>query len=153
LLFKELKKLCQVVDAYDSHLKCQFTLRASYLWTIHDYLGYGKFVGWRVHGQLNCPIYMDDSDAYRLQHGKKVTFFCCHQRFLPLSHPLRGDKKLFMKDKIVRKGPPKQKLSADIIQLLNDLKELEKSKFEGYGENHNWTHKSCLWELPYTKLL
>jgi hypothetical protein len=25
--------------------------------------------------------------------------------------------------------------------------------FECYGENHNWTHKSCLWELPYTKAL
>jgi hypothetical protein len=25
--------------------------------------------------------------------------------------------------------------------------------FEGYSENHNWTHKSCLWELPYAKEL
>jgi hypothetical protein len=25
--------------------------------------------------------------------------------------------------------------------------------FEGYGENHNWTHKSCLWELHYAKAL
>jgi hypothetical protein len=25
--------------------------------------------------------------------------------------------------------------------------------FEGYGEKHNWIHKSCLWELPYTKAL
>jgi hypothetical protein len=23
------------------------------------------------------------------------------------------------------------------------------SYFEGYGETHNWTHKSTLWELPY----
>jgi hypothetical protein len=35
-LFKELKKLWQGVDAYDSHLRCRFTLRASYLWSIHD---------------------------------------------------------------------------------------------------------------------
>jgi hypothetical protein len=91
-LFEELKKLWQGVDAYDSHLRCRFTLRASYLWSIHDYLGYDKFVGWCVHGRLNCPICMDDSDAYRLQHNKKVTFFDCHQRFFPLSHHDRGDK-------------------------------------------------------------
>jgi hypothetical protein len=25
--------------------------------------------------------------------------------------------------------------------------------FEGYGENHNWSNKSCLWELSYAKAL
>jgi hypothetical protein len=37
--------------------------------------------------------------------------------------------------------------------MLDDLKESRNGKFEGYGENHNWTHKSCLWELPYAKAL
>jgi hypothetical protein len=87
-LFKELKKLWQGVEAYDSHLRCRFTLRASYLWSINDYLGYGKFVDCCVHGWLNCPICMDDSYAYRLQHSKKATFFDCHRRFLPLSLPV-----------------------------------------------------------------
>jgi hypothetical protein len=44
-LFEELKKLWQGVDAYDSHLRCRFTLRASYLWSIHDYLGYANLPG------------------------------------------------------------------------------------------------------------
>jgi hypothetical protein len=96
---------------------------------------------------------MDDSDAYRLEYGEKVTFFDCHQRFLPLSHPFRGDRKSFTKGKIVRKRPPKRKLGADITQMLDDLNESGNGKFEGYGENHNWTHKSCLWELPYAKAL
>jgi hypothetical protein len=87
---------------------------------------------------------MDDSDAYWLEHGKKVTFFDCHRRFLLLSHLFRGDRKLFTKGKAVRKEPPKRKLRADITQMLDDLKELGNGKFEGYGENHNWTHKSCL---------
>jgi hypothetical protein len=143
-LFEELKILWSGVDAYDSHLKCRFNLRVAYLWSIHDYFGYDKFADWCVHGHLNCPICMDDSDAYRLEHGKKVTFFDCHRRFLPLSHPFRGDRKSFMKGKIVIKGPPKQKLRADITQMLDDLKELENGKFEGYSENQNWTHKSCL---------
>jgi hypothetical protein len=96
---------------------------------------------------------MDDSDAYRLEHDKKVNFFDCHRRFLPLSHPFRRDRKLFTKDKRVRKEPPKRKLGADITQMLDDLKESGNDKFEGYVENYNWTHKSCLWELPYTKAL
>jgi hypothetical protein len=136
-LFKELKNLWSGVDAYDNYLKCRFNLRVAYLWSIHDYLGYGKFVGWCVHGRLNCPICMDDSDAYRLEHGKKVIFFDCHRRFLPLSHPFSGDRKSFMKGKTVRKGLRKQKLVADITQMLDDLKESRNGKFEGYSENHN----------------
>jgi hypothetical protein len=75
---------------------------------------------------------------------KKSPFFNCHRRFLPLSHPFKGDRKSFMKGKTVRKGPPKRKLRADITQILDDLKESRNGKFDGYSENHNWTHKSCL---------
>jgi hypothetical protein len=34
-----------------------------------------------------------------------------------------------------------------------DLKPAVGGGFEGYGEQHNWTHISFLWELPYTKAL
>jgi hypothetical protein len=74
-MFEELKKLWPGVDAYDSHLKYRFNLRATYLWSIHDYLAYGKFAGWCVHGHLNCPVCMEESDAFKLEHGKKVSFF------------------------------------------------------------------------------
>jgi hypothetical protein len=96
---------------------------------------------------------MDDSDAFRLEHGRKVTFFDCHQRFLPLSHKFKGDKQSFLKGKNVRKGRPKQKLREDIVKMLDDLKVSENGGFKNYGEKHNWTHKSCLWELPYAKAL
>jgi hypothetical protein len=59
LLMEEMKELWQGVDTYDSHLKYRFNLRATYLWSIHDYLAYDKFVGWCVHGRLNYPICMD----------------------------------------------------------------------------------------------
>jgi hypothetical protein len=94
---------------------------------------------------------MNDTDAFRLQHDKKVSFFDYHQRFLPSNHSFRNDTRLFLKGKTVRKGPPKQKFRTDIINMLDDLKESENGVFEGYGENHNWTHKSCIWELSYTK--
>jgi hypothetical protein len=77
-LMEELKELWQGVDAYDSHLKCRFNLRAAYLWSIHHNLIYDKFVDWCVHDRLNCLVCMDESDAFRLQHGWKVNFFDCH---------------------------------------------------------------------------
>jgi hypothetical protein len=144
LLMEEMKQLWQGVDAYDSHLKCRFNLCAAYLWSIHDYLAYDKFAGWCVHGRLNCPIYMDDTDAFKLQHDKKVSFFDCHQRFFPMNHPFRNDTRSFLNGKTVIKGPPMQKFGADIIKTLDELKELESGVFEGCGENHNWTYKICL---------
>jgi hypothetical protein len=57
------------VDAYDSHMKCQFNLRVAYLWSIHDYLAFAKFADWCVHGQLNYPVCVDGSDAFKLEHG------------------------------------------------------------------------------------
>jgi hypothetical protein len=37
--------------------------------------------------------------------------------------------------------------------MLDDLNESENGWFEGHGEKQSWTHKSCLWELPYAKEL
>jgi hypothetical protein len=59
----------------------------------------------------------------------------------------------FRKGKSVRKVPPKRKLGADIMKILSELKESQNVGFEGYSEKHNWTHKNCLWELPYAKAL
>jgi hypothetical protein len=87
---------------------------------------------------------MDDTDAFRLQHGKKVSFFDCHQRFLPSNHSFRNDTRLFLKGKTIRKGLPKRKFREDIIKVLDDLKESENGVYEGYSENNNWTHKSYL---------
>jgi hypothetical protein len=70
-----------------------------------------------------------------------------------LSNEFRGDKESFEKGKSIRKGTPKQKLRADIIKILSELKESQNGRFEGYGEKQNWTHKSNLWELPYAKAL
>jgi hypothetical protein len=44
-------------------------------------------------------------------------------------------------------------LRANIIKMLGEFKESQDGGFEGYGEKHNWTHKSCLWELLYAKAL
>jgi hypothetical protein len=80
---------------------------------------------------------MDGADAFRLQHGKKTSFFDCHQRFLSSNHSFRNDTRSFLKGKTFRKGLPKQKFRADIIKTLDDLKESENGVFKDYSENHN----------------
>jgi hypothetical protein len=96
---------------------------------------------------------MNDSDAFMVEYDRKVTFFDCHQRFLPMSHAFRGDKWSFLKGNTIRKGPLKRKLEPYIMKMLDDLKESENGGFKGYSEHHNWTRKSYLYELPYAKVL
>jgi hypothetical protein len=96
---------------------------------------------------------MDDFDAFRLEHGKKVIFFYCHRTFLPMSHEFRGEKWSILKGKTIRKWSPKRKVRAYIVEMLDDLKESENGRFKGYGEKHNWTHKSYLWKLFYANVL
>jgi hypothetical protein len=60
-----------------------------------------------VSCRLHCPICMSESQAYRLKHGKKETFFDVHRCFLLANHPFRKDTKSFRKGKRVRDGPPK----------------------------------------------
>jgi hypothetical protein len=49
-----------------------------------------------------------------------------------LSHEFGGDKESFQKGKSVRKGPPKQKLRADIVKMLGALKKSQNGGFECY---------------------
>jgi hypothetical protein len=62
-------------------------------------------------------------------------------------------KSRFRKAKGLEKGPPKQKLGVDIMTMLGEPKEAHNGGFKGYDKKHKWTHKSCLWELAYAKVL
>jgi hypothetical protein len=39
------------------------------------------------------------------------------------------------------------------MKMLSEHKESQDGGFKGYEKKHNWTHKSCHWELPYAKEL
>ena len=74
--------------------------------------------------------------------------------FLPENHPFRFQRNAFRKDTIVTKGSPKRLSGSEIEAMLNALKEKEDGHgYDGFGKNHNWTHKCGLWELPYVKSL
>jgi hypothetical protein len=77
---------------------------------------------------------MGDSQAYRLKHGKKETFFDVHRCIIPSNHPFRNDTKSFQKGKGVRDGPPKRQTSEDIMRQHRDLKPAAGGGFEGYSE-------------------
>jgi hypothetical protein len=85
----ELKELWNGVEAYDSHKKQKFTLWAAYLWSIHDFTVYSIFARWNVHGRLTCPICRSDTDCFRLTASGKISYFDCHQRWLPPKHTFR----------------------------------------------------------------
>jgi hypothetical protein len=74
---------------------------------------------------------------------------------LPRKHPFRSDKKNFIKNTVVTKGPPNKRLNtAEIYAQLNNLVLNEKGdKYQGFGVDHNWTHKCGMWELPYMSSL
>ena len=50
--------------------------------------------------------------------------------------------------------PPMRFMSNQIEQLLSNLPkviEMASFKISGFGETHNWTKQSILWEFPYWK--
>jgi hypothetical protein len=55
-----------------THKKQKSTLRAAYLWSIHDFMAYDIFAGWSVHERLTCPICCPDTDCFHLTNGGKI---------------------------------------------------------------------------------
>jgi hypothetical protein len=60
----------------------------------------------------------------------------------------------FRKDTIVKKGPPTHLSRSEIAKNLSKLVlNREGNGYEGYREEHNWTHICALWELLYAHAL
>jgi hypothetical protein len=138
------------VEAYDFFKKQKFNLRVAYLFLVHDFMVYRIFFGWSVHGRLMCPYCAKDTDCFCLSSGGKICYFDCHRCFLPFNHPFRRQRKEFREGTIVTKGPPKQRSGIEIIEEHRKLILDESGKrYQGFGEEHNWTHICGLWELPY----
>jgi hypothetical protein len=153
-LINELKELCNGVEAYDSYKKQKFTLWAAYLWSIHDFKAYGTFPGWSVHGRLTSPICGSNTDCFHLTTGGKIGYFDYHRRWLPPKHTFRMQNNSFSKDTVVKKGPPKHLSWPKIVESHSKLVLNEEwNGYEGYGEEHNWTHICALWVLPYAQAL
>jgi hypothetical protein len=150
----ELKQLWQGVEAYDYDHKQKFNLRVAYLWSVHDFMAYNIFSGWSCNGLLTCPICTKETCCFRLKFGRKICYFDCHRCFLPLDHEFMLDSDTFKKGNIVLERPQRHLSGLEIADMLDNLVlNKEGNGFVGYGNDHNWTHKCALWELPYAKAL
>jgi hypothetical protein len=153
-LIDKFKELWNRVEAYDYHKKQKFRLRAAYLWLIHDFMAYDIFVRWSVHGRLTCPICGSNTNYFCLTASGKISYFDCHRCWLPPKHTFRMQKDSFRKDTVIKKGPPKCLSGPEIAEGHNNLVlNREGNGYEGYGEEHNWSHICALWELPYAQAL
>ncbi|KAJ0921118.1 putative Transposase-associated domain-containing protein [Helianthus annuus] len=129
-LIDELKELYEEgIEVYDAYRKENFMMRAILLWTVSDFPAYAMLSGWSTHGHLACPYCMGDTKAFRLQAGGKASWFDCHRRFLPRSHPFRSDRNGFRANKSIPSslGPPPELTGWQIYEQVCDLpSDLEK---------------------------
>lgn len=89
-LIDELKDLWNIgVETFDASREQNFNMRVALMWTISDFPAYGMLSGWSTHGRLACPYCMGDTLAFRLQAGRKQSWFDCHRVFLPRRHAYR----------------------------------------------------------------
>src|SRR3954468_3982101 len=68
-----------------------------------------------------------------------------------MDHPFRKDKKNFMKGKVVKHSATPALTGAQIHEQLKSMQAdpNRPGYFFGYNEEHAWTHKPCIWDLPY----
>ena len=167
-LIDELKLLWENgVQAFDGHLKEEFTLRAVLLWTINDFPAYGNLSGYSVKGFKGCPICADDTKGEYLKYGQKVVYMN-HRRFLPLNHRFRRCQAAFNGKKEFR--TVKKPLSGvETFNMLSKMKlrplgkivkkpksdtSVKRKRGEKvvYDEG-SWKKKSIFFELEYWKHL
>jgi hypothetical protein len=71
----------------------------------------------------------------------KFSFFDLHRQFLLADHAFRNDPNGFKTSVVVHNEPPPRVTGQQVQNQLNALKSsADGNGFEGYGEEHNWTH-------------
>ena len=71
-LIKKLTLLWETgVEAFDISKRQNFQLRAALMWTISDFPAYSMLSGWSTAGKLTCPYCMEETQSFRLHHGRK----------------------------------------------------------------------------------
>jgi hypothetical protein len=74
-----------------------------------------------------------------------------HRQFLDPDHPFRQDTEKFTRGRTIEHSAPPELTGLQIRNQLDALKpDPERPGYYlGYGEQHSWTHKPSLWDLPY----
>ncbi|XP_075645867.1 uncharacterized protein LOC142617058 [Castanea sativa] len=151
-LVDELKELWEEgVETYDAYRKEHFRMRATLLWTIHDYPGFGNVSGWRTKGYHSC--YTCNDEPYSEALESKIGFIN-HRAYLPMEHRWRHSR---LHNGLSEKRKRSLELQVGKIQEQLDRmpniilgKHPSNKKRQLIGEP-NWSKVSILYKLPYWK--
>ena len=151
-LIDKLKELWEKgVKTYNAYSKEHFQMRATLLWTIHDYPGFGNVFGWRIKGYHS---YYTCNDEPYLEALESKIGFINHQAYLPMEHRwshswlyngLLEKRKRFLE---LHMGKIQEQL--DRIQNIMLGKHPSNKKRQLIGEP-NWSKISILYKLSYWK--
>ncbi|KAL3379999.1 hypothetical protein AABB24_000568 [Solanum stoloniferum] len=145
-LIKELTLLWETgVEVFDISKKQNFQLRAALMWTISDFPAYSTLSGWSTVGNLAYPYCMEETQSFRLKHGRKTSWFDCHRMFLDQNHPFRRDRKNFRKGKTVQRSSPPYRTEAELLNQICDLGIRKVTELDANEVNRRLC-KSCGWK-------
>ncbi|KAL0423615.1 UNVERIFIED_CONTAM: hypothetical protein Sradi_0896300 [Sesamum radiatum] len=87
-LIEELLQLWYVgVRMYEQATDNAFIMQAALMWTVNDLPACGMASRWSITRVMRCPVCMDDTRAFHLQHDRKACYFDSHRQFLLKHHP------------------------------------------------------------------
>ncbi|KAK1620140.1 hypothetical protein QYE76_025657 [Lolium multiflorum] len=142
------------IRTYDASKKEYFDMYVWYHTSLHDLPARALFCGWCTHGKWPCPQCRQAVTFFWLNKGGKYSCFDEARQFLERRHAYMSDVKSFKKGRVVRGPKPILKTGMEIKAELDALQPSpDGNGFLGYGETHQWTHKPCLWKLPYFEFL
>jgi len=85
-LVDELHVLWKSVKAWDTYLGASFSFKTMCMWSIHDFLGYGLFVGCVTKGQIGCPPCGPTIEFRFARKLQKIVYYGS-RHYLPNNHP------------------------------------------------------------------
>jgi hypothetical protein len=85
-LIEEFQKLWKGVPTFGTHQGATFNLKAMSMWSIHEFLTYGLFVGCVTEGFVGCPPCGPTTKSRSFKKFKKVVY-CGNHCYLPRNHP------------------------------------------------------------------
>ncbi|KAL0324581.1 UNVERIFIED_CONTAM: hypothetical protein Scaly_2425200 [Sesamum calycinum] len=77
--------------------------------------------GWSSVGVMGCPICMNDTRAFHLQHSRKTYYFDYHRQFLPAHHSYRRNKKAFTKNRVENKVARPRLIGDQILDRVANI--------------------------------
>ncbi|GJS02102.1 hypothetical protein Tco_0318610 [Tanacetum coccineum] len=152
---KELTTLWKGVPTYDISKERNFTMRAALLWTINDFSAYGMLSGWSTARKKACPYCMENSKAFSLSNGGKVSWFDYHHQFLPEGNPFRRNNNKFIKNRAELSQSPLTLTGEQVIEQIDEFELKEVTKIGGVEFNASiskscrWRKCSIFWNFPY----